>query len=151
MRSLWKNRSNDTGLLGNEIHVMSEQWISKVHGLLSCRLSMIENLNNLILQVAGLGAGIDSFYEYLLKSHILFDEEEDLSRFVELYKSIRVMRRGRTHCNSGDGLHPIYVNVDMATGDTANNWIDSLQAAFPALQVGKLSGSEKQNRWNRNI
>ena len=71
-----------------------------------------------------------------MKSHILFDEEEDLGRFVDLYKSIKgVMRRGRTHCNHGDGIHPIYVNVDMASGDTANNWIDSLQAAFPALQV----------------
>ena len=45
------------------------------------------------------------------------------------------MSRGRTDCNKGAGLHPLYVNVQMESGDTATNWIDSLQAAFP----GKLA------------
>ena len=41
----------------------------------------------------------------------------------------------RAECNSGSGLHPLYVNVEMGTGNTATNWIDSLQAAFPGVQV----------------
>ena len=41
------------------------------------------------------------------------------------------MSRGRADCNEGTGLHPLYVNVQMESGDTATNWIDSLQAAFP--------------------
>ena len=41
----------------------------------------------------------------------------------------------RAECNSGAGLHPLYVNVEMGTGNTATNWIDSLQAAFPGVQV----------------
>ncbi len=31
----------------------------------------------------------------------------------------------------GVGSHPLYVNVEMENGNTATNWIDSLQAAFP--------------------
>lgn len=79
---------------------------------------------------------MDSFYEYLLKSHILFENPSDLAMFVETYDAIkRHMRRGRLKCNTGVGSHPIYVNVDMANGQVANSWIDSLQAAFPGLQV----------------
>ena len=79
---------------------------------------------------------MDSFYEYLLKSHIMFNEEEDRQKFEETYESIlKYNRRGRRKCNFGHGLHPIYVNVNMKNGATANHWIDSLQAAFPGLQV----------------
>merc|ERR1719300_1449223 len=41
----------------------------------------------------------------------------------------------RRNCNSGSGLHPLYVNVEMATGNTATNWIDSLQASFAGVQL----------------
>ncbi len=120
-----------------------------------------------MFQVSGLGAGIDSYYEYLLKSHVLFGGEEDdedereeedfLSMFDQLYTSATYyMRKGRQSCNGGSGggrwqdkpfftpanasssnydMHPIYVNVDMSSGQTANTWVDSLQAAFPGLQV----------------
>jgi hypothetical protein len=33
----------------------------------------------------------------------------------------------------GVGSHPLYVNVEMENGNTATNWIDSLQAAFPGI------------------
>ena len=82
------------------------------------------------------GAGIDSFFEYLLKSHILFEHEPDRLMFEEAYATIkRYLRKGRAVCNDGAGNHPMYVNVDMTSGHTANNWVDSLQAAFPGLQV----------------
>ena len=29
----------------------------------------------------------------------------------------------------------MYVNVDMTSGDTLTAWVDSLQAAFPAVQL----------------
>jgi len=80
--------------------------------------------------------GVDSFYEILLKSFIMFGEPRDMEMFNESYDSIKqYMRRGRSRCNSGSGLHPLYVNVEMETGNTATNWIDSLQAAFPGVQV----------------
>lgn len=44
---------------------------------------------------SGLGAGSDSFYEYLLKSYILFGEKEDLEMFIDAYQNIQNhLRRG---------------------------------------------------------
>lgn len=44
---------------------------------------------------SGLGAGLDSFYEYLLKSYILFGEKDDLEMFNAAYQSIQnYLRRG---------------------------------------------------------
>ena len=38
---------------------------------------------------AGVGASIDSYYEYLLKSYLMFGEKEYLDMFVDLYSSNR--------------------------------------------------------------
>ena len=82
---------------------------------------------------------MDSFYEYLLKSYVLFEEKSDLERFLDVYKAIKhFMRRGRRHCNHGDGPHPHYVNVNIESGDTFTQWVDSLQAAIPGLQVSEI-------------
>ncbi|XP_015923941.1 ER degradation-enhancing alpha-mannosidase-like protein 1 [Parasteatoda tepidariorum] len=115
VRALWQLRSNNTGLLGNVVDVQSGEWIG---------------------QMSGVGAGLDSFYEYLLKSYILFGEKEDYRMFNETYYTIkRYMRKGRPHCNHGFGGHPMYVNVNMIDGSTLTLWIDSLQAAFAGVQV----------------
>jgi len=47
------------------------------------------NMFRLSFQVSGLGAGMDSFYEYLLKSYILFEEKSDLAMFTQLYSSVK--------------------------------------------------------------
>lgn len=86
--------------------------------------------------MSGLGAGIDSFYEYLLKGYILFGNESDLKKFKESYETIKFyLRKGRPICNSGWGHPPLYVNVNMKSGKLLNNWIDALQASWPAVQV----------------
>lgn len=122
VRGLFSRRNADTGLVGNVVDVHTGEWTGKM---------------------AGLGAGVDSFYEILLKSFIMFGEMEDADMFNSSYTSIKqYMRRGRGSCNSGSGLHPLYVNVEMATGNTATNWIDSLQAAFPGVQL--LSGDVEE-------
>ena len=41
----------------------------------------------------------------------------------------------RPQCNYGSGNIPLYVNVNMKTGETVNTWIDALQAAWSAVQV----------------
>lgn len=41
----------------------------------------------------------------------------------------------REACNEGEGDPPLYVNVNMMSGEIMNTWIDSLQAFFPGLQV----------------
>lgn len=56
----------------------------------------------------------------------------------------RHLRRGRPSCNSGLGPHPTYVNVNMSSGKTANHWVDSLQAAFPGLQVTMTNGKKRK-------
>ncbi|XP_015787790.1 ER degradation-enhancing alpha-mannosidase-like protein 1 isoform X1 [Tetranychus urticae] len=114
-RTLWYRRSENTGLLGNVIDVETGEWIGKM---------------------SGVGAGLDSFYEYLLKSYIVFGKAEDLRMFNESYRLIkRYLRRGRDECNEGVGNHPVYVNVNMIDGRTSTLWIDSLQAAFAGIQV----------------
>ena len=46
--------------------------------------------------LSGLGAGLDSFFEYLLKAYIMFGEKRDLQLFNEAYSAILDnMRRGR--------------------------------------------------------
>uniref|UniRef100_A0A672GUM2 alpha-1,2-Mannosidase n=1 Tax=Salarias fasciatus TaxID=181472 RepID=A0A672GUM2_SALFA len=115
VRALWSLRSNQTGLLGNVVNIQTGQWVGKQ---------------------SGLGAGMDSFYEYLLKSYILFGEKEDYRMFQAAYESIQNhLRRGRESCNEGEGDPPLYVNVNMFSGEIVNTWIDSLQAFFPGLQV----------------
>ncbi|XP_057560844.1 ER degradation-enhancing alpha-mannosidase-like protein 1 isoform X3 [Hippopotamus amphibius kiboko] len=115
VKALWNLRSNDTGLLGNVVNIQTGHWVGKQ---------------------SGLGAGLDSFYEYLLKSYILFGEKEDLDMFNAAYQSIQnYLRRGREACNEGEGDPPLYVNVNMFSGQLMNTWIDSLQAFFPGLQV----------------
>jgi len=115
VKNLFTYRNKSTGLLGNVIDIISGEWQGKV---------------------SGLGAGIDSFYEILLKSYIMFGNVEDKEMFEQSYASIKqFMRRGRQECNKGSGLHPLYVNVEMDSGDTATNWVDSLQASFPGVQV----------------
>jgi len=44
----------------------------------------------------------------------------------------------RKECNSGTGVPPIYVNVNMWSGEPVNNWMDSLQAAWPGVQVSTV-------------
>ncbi|KAI8911073.1 glycoside hydrolase [Gorgonomyces haynaldii] len=105
MLAVWDRRSS-LDLVGNTMSLFKKEWIDKN---------------------AGLGAGVDSFYEYLLKSHILFGDREYLDMFQTSYKSIL------KNVRYSDGF--IYKNVDMFTGNLLVTWIDSLAAFFPGLQV----------------
>ncbi|KRZ54036.1 ER degradation-enhancing alpha-mannosidase-like protein 1 [Trichinella nativa] len=112
---LWKSRNCRTGLLGNVIDIQTGEWV---------------------VTTSGLGAGMDSFYEYLLKGYLLFGQESDFEMFTIFYSTIKQhMRKGRKYCNYGSENHPLYVNVFMNDGSVSYRWIDSLQASFPAVQV----------------
>ena len=39
------------------------------------------------------------------------------------------------NCMDEEGNHPMFVNVNMHTGQLATTWIDALQASFSAVQV----------------
>ncbi len=61
-------------LLGNVIDVQTGEFVS---------------------QMSGLGAGSDSYFEYLLKAHVLFGDNELLQMFRESMDSIRFhLKRG---------------------------------------------------------
>ena len=114
LKSLWLNRGK-TGLVGNAIDAENLQWLG---------------------EISGVGAGIDSFYEYLLKSWIIFGDKTYLNMFMESYIIIKhYERKGRPSCNSGIGNHPVYVNVNMNSGKIMTHWIDSLSASWPAVQI----------------
>ncbi|KAI0347071.1 alpha-mannosidase [Trametopsis cervina] len=104
--ALWNQRS-DIGLVGNTVNIHSGTWTHP--------------------EVASVGAGIDSFYEYALKWYILSGEVEFLDVFQEAYAA--VMRYAR----AADGFW--YRSANIHTGDPAYNTVDSLSAFWPGLQV----------------
>lgn len=109
-----------------------------------------------------IGAGIDSFFEYALKSSILLsqghpaslDESAHLHPVDELYKPLTPEEHSpeaflktwqesqgaiKHHLYRGSGYqHPHYIQGDLLTGATRAFWIDSLSAYFPGLLT--LSG-----------
>lgn len=76
-------------------------------------------------QLTGIGASIDSFYEYALKGAILFDDEHLMQVWEDAYLALKVNAKGDW----------FFSNIDSEYGQTATPWIDSLSAFFPGLQV----------------
>ncbi|KAJ7499000.1 alpha mannosidase-like protein [Mycena latifolia] len=112
--AIW-NRRTDIGLVGNTINIRTGTWTKP--------------------EVSGIGAGIDSFHEYLSKTPSLFSlilnlcsgDVEFLDVWDDSYAAI--MRWSR----APDGFW--YRPVHMTTGDTAYFTVDSLSAFWPGLQV----------------
>lgn len=117
MDKLWNLKDSKTGLIGNVYNTKTGSWEDPM---------------------SGIGAGIDSYFEYLLKSFILFGNEKDLARFSKYYSSIaRYMKRfSIDDRNLSVYDNPYYfANVHMNTGKLHNHWIDSLSAAFIGVQI----------------
>ncbi|KAL6702797.1 hypothetical protein ACN47E_000933 [Coniothyrium glycines] len=124
--AVWQRRSS-IGLIGAGIDAETGQWVSSY---------------------TGIGAGIDSFFEYALKSHILLsglpynatiaDTDSPEAFFLaweEAHEGIRrQIYRGSQH------QHPHYAQVDLYTGAIRAFWIDSLSAFYQGLltMAGKL-------------
>ncbi|KAG4081287.1 glycoside hydrolase [Neocallimastix lanati (nom. inval.)] len=101
---LWNKRSK-LDLVGNTINSSSSKW---------------ENT------ISGIGAGIDSLFEYMFKAYILFGDPDYLKMFNDSYKAIL------KYVKDQDG---VYVNVNMDTGFSVSSNMDGLSAFFPGLQV----------------
>ena len=104
LAGLWSRRSK-LNLLGSTLNVDTGVWQTS-H--------------------ASIGAGVDSFYEYLMKAYILFGDEEFLKMFDTLYEAVDkhlVMESG------------FYQEVSMTTGKKRQSIISSLAAFWPSLQV----------------
>lgn len=105
MEAIWQNRHHSHNLVGTVINVHNAQWLR------------VES---------GVGAGIDSYYEYCLKSYILFGDSEYLRRFGLHYDAIK------RYITNG----PILVDVSMnAPHKMTKSFMDSLLAFWPGLQV----------------
>lgn len=117
--AVWQHRSS-IGLIGAGIDAETGQWVSPF---------------------TGIGAGIDSFFEYSLKTHILLSglpydtknagidsPEAFLAAWEDAHDGIkRHIYRGAAH------QHPHYIQVDLYTGAMRAFWIDSLSAYYQGL------------------
>jgi len=107
MDYLWSRRQRSSDLMGTVLSVDSGEWIRKE---------------------SGIGAGIDSYYEYLLKAYILLGDETYLKRFNIHYEAI----------NQYIAQGPLMLDVLMhKPTQNAKHFIDALSAFWPGLQVMK--------------
>ncbi|RWS28702.1 ER degradation-enhancing alpha-mannosidase-like protein 3 [Leptotrombidium deliense] len=107
MDYLWKQRHRWSDLPGTVLNIHNGDWIRRD---------------------SGVGAGIDSYYEYLLKAYILLGDEQYLGRFNRHYEGImKYVKQG-----------PMFVDVQMHRPRTnSKNFMDALLAFWPGLQVLK--------------
>ncbi|MFS7912468.1 putative glycoside hydrolase family 47, six-hairpin glycosidase-like superfamily [Helianthus anomalus] len=103
LHKLWGMRSS-LNLLGTTLDVVTGEWIE---------------------YSSGIGAGVDSFYEYLIKAHILFGKEEFWRMFQSAYLAVQKYFR------YGSWYH----EADMRTGRATYWQLTSLQAFWPGVQV----------------
>ncbi|KAL6524395.1 Alpha-mannosidase I mns5 [Orobanche hederae] len=116
LRKLWSMRSS-LNLFGTTLDVETGEWIE---------------------YSSGIGAGVDSFYEYLLKAHLLFGSEEFWRMFQSAYVAVqKYFRHG-----------PWYHEADMRTGRATYWQLTSLQAFWPGLQVlvGDIAAANSSHR-----
>ncbi|WVZ73721.1 hypothetical protein U9M48_021999 [Paspalum notatum var. saurae] len=124
LRKLWSLRSS-LNLVGTTLDVLTGKWIE---------------------YSSGIGAGVDSFYEYLIKAYILFGSDEYWDMFHSAYLAVqKYFRHG-----------PWYHEADMRTGEATHWQLTSLQAFWPGLQTllgdvtaANLSHREFYNLWQR--
>lgn len=119
--AVWERRSA-SGLIGAGIDAETGAWIGPW---------------------TGIGAGIDSFFEYAVKSHVLLSAlhddtynltEDDPDAFLQTWKDAHsaIMRHVYRDAHY---THPHYAQNDLFTGGPRLTWIDSLSAYYPGLLV----------------
>ncbi|KAJ2716783.1 hypothetical protein H4R19_000430 [Coemansia spiralis] len=115
LSDMWAARSK-RNLFGNTYDLVQQTWT---------------------LPVAGIGAGVDSIYEYLFKSYVYFGDDRYLQAFDASYAALLRYSRDTT------GGYAFY-NVHMRTAEVASLWVDALSAFFPGLMVlaGDVDGAE---------
>lgn len=117
--AVWERRSA-SGLLGAGIDAETGTWIGSF---------------------TGIGAGIDSFFEYAFKSHVLLSgshydparwHEDSSDSFLQTWQDAysAVTRHIRRDIQT---QHPHYAQNDLWTGGPRLSWIDSLSAYYPGL------------------
>lgn len=107
MDYLWEQRHRSSDLVGTVINIHNGDWVRRE---------------------SGVGAGIDSYYEYVLKAYILLGDDEYLDRFNKHYSAVM------KYISQG----PLLVDVHMHKPEAiSRHFMDSLLAFWPGLQVLK--------------
>ena len=105
MDVLWAARHRQSNLVGNVLNVNTGDWVRRD---------------------SGVGAGIDSYYEYVAKAYVLLGEEKYLERWFTHYNAVM------KYMTSG----PLMMDVHMHRPTTnSKHFADSLGAFWPGLQV----------------
>lgn len=114
-------RQSDIGLVGEEINVETGEWTNSI-----CHL----------------GGRIDSYYEYLLKSWLLFDDPDFYSMWEKSILAIDQYLADST--DSGFW----YGQADMNTGERISSRFGALDAFFPAVLAldGKIDRASALQR-----
>jgi len=114
IKTLWHKRSH-RDLLGNTIDVKTAKWINRS---------------------GGVGAGNDSFFEYLLKAFVAFGDDEVFDIFCDAYVAV-------IKWYHDDGW---YHEAHLDTGKPTHLQATSLQAFWPGVQVliGDLESAKKR-------
>ncbi|XP_028392364.1 ER degradation-enhancing alpha-mannosidase-like protein 2 [Dendronephthya gigantea] len=113
LNGLWKAKS-DLGLVGNHVDVQTSKWTA---------------------EDSGIGPGVDSYYEYLLKGAILFDSPGLHGMFEELYGKIVKYNK----------IDDWYIWANMFKGKYSMATFHSLDAYWPGLQTlrGDIGNASK--------
>jgi hypothetical protein len=125
--AVWDRRSS-IGLIGNGIDAENGQWTSP--------------------PLAGIGAGVDSFFEYAVKSSILLsglpydpatEADNAPEAFLQAWNEAHSAVKHHVLRPLSD-KHPFYGQADLITGAPRYSWIDNLSAYYPGLLtlVGEL-------------
>ncbi|KAL4897420.1 glycoside hydrolase family 47 protein [Aspergillus ambiguus] len=133
--AVWARRS-EIGLIGSGIDAETGRWVHSY---------------------TGIGAGIDSFFEYAFKSYVLLSSgerppydpespwralddyslplgeyEQSAEAFLQVWEESHASIK--RHLYRGEGYqHPHLIQGDIFTGATRAFWIDSLSAFYPGL------------------
>ncbi|TKA51471.1 hypothetical protein B0A55_13310, partial [Friedmanniomyces simplex] len=123
--AVWERRSG-VGLIGGGLDAESGQWTMP--------------------PLAGIGAGIDSFFEYALKSSILLSglsppppttlttpAMHDPDSFLRVWQASHSSIRHHIYRSGAMEKHPYYAQSDLLTGAPRYTWIDNLSAYYPGL------------------
>ncbi|GAA5836364.1 hypothetical protein JCM11251_001473 [Rhodosporidiobolus azoricus] len=113
--AIWNARS-EIGLVGNTVDARTGGWMHSV---------------------SGIGAGVDSFFEYAAKAYVLTGEEDYRRVWEEAYAALQRYSR------APDGFW--FRNTHMHTGALHSLLTDSLSAFFPGVLalMGDLEGAIK--------
>ncbi|KAJ2746487.1 hypothetical protein GGI20_001330 [Coemansia sp. BCRC 34301] len=106
LNGVWAARSK-RNLFGNEFDLEQQRWIGTT---------------------TGVGAGVDSLFEYMLKSYVYFGDEQYLGVFEASYAALLQYARDTV------GGYAFF-NIDMRSTEVASSWVDSLSAFIPGMMV----------------